>query len=141
MRSCAKNIGLFSFLLILSFSIQAQGASRFRETAKGLDQIVEKADLKVILPQLAQILKMDAAIVRKAMLDDHHKLSTLALAHLIEEKGGESASSLLQSAKELPWVTLLTAVGISDQVADEYLDSVYAEVAFLMLDHRGKRKR
>lgn len=132
---------LFGLALCITVPNSIQSAERFRETAKGLDQMIAKADFKTIIPHLADVLKMDVAAVRKAMLDERRKLSSIAFARLVAEKTGKPVATILQNSPEPEWARLLQELNISEKETEEYLDGVYSEVAFLMLDHRGKGKR
>jgi hypothetical protein len=103
--------------------------------------MIAKADFKTIIPPLAVILKMEAADLRKAMLDERRKFSSLAFARLVADKTGKPVTTVLQNSPEPEWVLLLQELNISEKETQEFLDGLYSEVAFLMLDHRSKGKR
>lgn len=141
MRRTKQSFVLFLVLSCFAFPFLGQTSERFRETAKTIDQLIVKADFGSILPHLAAVLKMETPDLKKAMVDDRRKLSSLALAKLLEEKTNKPALSFFPDGAEPDWAALLKEGNVSDKEADEYLDNIYSEVAFLMLDHRSKKKR
>ena len=126
-------------VFLLSARIVFAGLSDISDT---LNSSIVNSPLHEILPDLAKVLNVDPALLRKAMVDSALRLSDVACAKFMSEKTGQPITDFFKIATPLEWVETLTRYNLKEKDAADYLDVLQTEVAFMMLDHRTvPRKR
>ena len=123
-----------SMMLILNASAGLQ------DTANALNETIRTADVQAILPGLAEKLGVEVNVAKVALIDKTNKLSDFALAKFVADKTGETLDSVMEK-KIVDWSTFFGTNSGTEKEADEYLDALQTEVAFMMLDYREGRKK
>lgn len=115
--------------------------SKVKESAKILDDTLRLEHLKKVTGDLGRVLKIDTAVVEKALITQKIKLSDLALAKFISEKLNQPIEELLTTSASTDWEALLKTANVSSKEILEHMENLHSEVAFLMLDFRDKKKK
>jgi hypothetical protein len=117
----------------------AQAAEdRVQSAMKELDSTVQAWDMKKIVPPTAKLLKVEADLVRKAVVEQRATLSTLVCAKLVADKTGQTVLEVIEGAKNGEWKATFTKAGITEDAAVEQMESVQTEFAFMTLELRDK---
>src|ERR1043166_1010943 len=128
-------------MLLLSSMVCIPGESqKIRSSVASLDDTYRRADLKKVVPKLAELVKVERAIVEKAMVDKQQKFSSIVFAKLIADKSGKDIATILFETTDPDWVALLKAAGLKDDDVVEHLDGLQSELAFAMLDFRTAKR-
>lgn len=126
-----------SLLFAISVAVAGTPAERLSETAQSLDDSLQSVELNKILPGLAKLLKTETAVVEKAIFYQSLKLSDVALGKFIADKSKESLSELLKPATD--WAKVLGEKKLNLDDAQEYLDNLSSEIAFLVFENRNAK--
>ncbi|MDB6026846.1 MAG: hypothetical protein JWM68_3069 [Verrucomicrobiales bacterium] len=128
---------MVSLLFAISVAVAGTPAERLSETAQSLDDSLQSVELNKILPGLAKLLKTETAVVEKAIFYQSLKLSDVALGKFIADKSKESLSELLKPATD--WAKVLGEKKLNLDDAQEYLDNLSSEIAFLVFENRNAK--
>lgn len=146
MNALAKlSVAVQVALLNVTLTLAAESSDKISESAKQLDESIDRVEAKVIAPEVGRILEVEPALVETALVKQKHKLSGIALAKVLSDKTREPLEKLLEKPVEFNWVTALKDAGVSAETLMEQIDGWYTEISFVMLEHRdrskGKRKK
>jgi hypothetical protein len=105
-----------------------------------LEETVERAEIKDLAPQISRILKLDATVVA-VLLSKDYKLGDIALFKLVLDKTKAAPIQLVEDVTPTTLAQKAQAVKIEPGELEEFFDSVNAEFAFYMLDHKKMKKK
>jgi hypothetical protein len=136
MKTTVKMITAMVLVAVSTQVFAGAPSQQLMNASESLNDAIKNVELKKVIPDLATALKVDTATVRTAMVEKQHKLSDIAMAKFMADKTGKAVDSFINVTTEAQWVDVLNQNNVTDADAQEYLDGLQTEVAFLMLDHR-----
>jgi hypothetical protein len=139
----ARSVALILLVTGLGFGLHAAQVTEktFRESARLLDEEIKKLDVLKFSTQLADLLKVNHAVVETNVLNKKITFSALATAKLVADKVALPVQAVLDDNSKPDWTETLQNVGISLTVAQEHLDNLYSEIVLLRFDQKTKRKK
>jgi hypothetical protein len=127
------------FLLAFSPTQSMAGVPKLVSAIENIDSALERAEIAKVLPRLAQLVEIAESDLIKVL--QKQKFSSVALARFVAEKTKISPIKLLEENPEPVWPQILENYKLQIADAEEFLEKTHTEVAFIMLDYKGKRKK
>jgi hypothetical protein len=125
----------------LFLAIACTASAGLNDVSESLNNTIKVANLPKILPKLSETLALDRSVVEKALVETKLKLSDIVIAKFISEKINAPIKDLLTTSVAANWLEQLKKNQLSEQDAEEYLDTLQTDVAVMMIDFWEKQRR
>ena len=107
--------------------------------AQNLDSEAKNVDTQSIFGDLATIFKVDQALVEKFLGSKGYQWSELVYVKLLADKTSQTPEAVIKANADRDWLVALKKTGVAEKDAVQQLNTVYTELAFLLLDKPSAR--
>ena len=107
--------------------------------AQNLDNEAKNVDTQSIFGDLATIFKVDQALVEKFLGSKGYQWSELVYVKLLADKTSQTPEAVIKANADRDWLVALKKTGVAEKDAVQQLNTVYTELAFLLLDKPSAR--